>query len=95
MTFEEFQATRTHCDDLARALETDMGAPDGHKVPGNLYDGTLFIEARAEWWSESGKAQGAWQLILENDCVISDDLEALERQLYDWSRLANDEGGIA
>lgn len=82
MTFEEFQATRTHCDDIGAAISADLG----EKTAGNLYCGTFYIEARADWWTPQAKAQGAWYLILERDDYISDDLESLERKLYEFAK---------
>jgi hypothetical protein len=82
MTFEQFQASRKPCDDIGAAISADLGGP----VPttGFLYDGGLYIETRADWWTEEAKERGAYYLILERDEYISDDLASLERKLYDW-----------
>ena len=82
MTFQEFQQTRRPYDDIGAAIQSDMGAPV--PVTGFLYDG-LYISTRQDWWSEEAKARGAYHLILERDEYISDDLELLERKLYEWA----------
>lgn len=84
MTFEEFQATRTACADLGKAL--DDARWDG-ETPGTgfTYAGTLYIE------NFSPAADGAprYWLTLHRDEYIDRDITVLERRLYDW---ACDEG---
>jgi hypothetical protein len=82
VTFEEFQQTRKPCDDIGAAIQCDMGAPGPET--GFLYGG-LYISTRQDWWSEEAKARGGYHLILERDEYISDDLESLERKLYEWA----------
>lgn len=83
MTFEQFQQTRKPCSDIGAAIQSDMGAPC--PVTGFLYYGNLYITTRQDWWSEKAQREGAYDLILERDEYISDDLESLERKLYEWA----------
>ena len=88
MTFEEFQATRRWCEDLATAVSSDNWAQEyGEECTpqGNLYLGCLYIERIADWWPESTKARGEWYLLLDRDEYVTNDLTALERRLYDWA----------
>jgi hypothetical protein len=82
MTFEQFQASRRRCEDLAAELSADFGSE--HKCPGNLYLGTLYIDAVQPWWPEAAQ-QGKWHLLLDRNEWISDDLASLERRLYEWA----------
>jgi hypothetical protein len=81
MTFEQFQATRTYCDDLGAKLKDGRweGGPNGK---GNVYVDSLYIEdvsdnrnMHANWYLELGHAEGG----------LCDDLAALEHKLYDWA----------
>ncbi len=81
MTFEQFQATRTHCDDICKALNFDLG---GENPEGNLYLGVLYIEHVNEAWPEEVQRDGQWHLLLGRDEWVTDDLEELELRLYDW-----------
>ena len=87
MTFEEFQATRFECRDLSAALQMDMGILE--PVSGNIYCGSLYIEQVQEntpnGYPNEHRAQGKWHLVIENTTDIGNDLEAFERQLYDWA----------
>lgn len=82
ITFEQFQASRESCADIGKALDIDMGILE--PVPGNLYLGSLYIEARASFWPDESKAKGAWHLLIENTETFSDDLAVLERELYEY-----------
>jgi hypothetical protein len=91
MTFAEFQATRRWCADLGTAI-ADARWQGEPPATGNLYlDGTLYIEAVAAHWPDAAKARGKWHLLTERNETISDDLEALERDLYAWA-MANGYG---
>lgn len=83
MTFEQFQASRQHCPDIGEAIKQDMGVTE--PVPGNLYLGSLYIEARQIWWPTEAREQGAWHLLIGNVEWISDDLDMLERRLYEFA----------
>ena len=85
-TFEEFQATRTWCENLAAAIGTANWADDANVTPkGNLYLNCLFIEAVQPHWPAATRAAGAWYLLIANMEWISNDLTALEQRLYDWA----------
>jgi hypothetical protein len=84
LTFEKFQASRTDCADIGKAISADMGFGD-FPVPGFLYLDSLYIERRHDMWSDAAKERGAYHLLLERDEYISDDLAELERKLFDWA----------
>jgi hypothetical protein len=76
MTFQQFQATRQECGDLAQTIHgayfEDYAAP----ASGFLYaDGELFIE----------KFDGEYVLTIGNASGRSGNLEAMERDLYDFA----------
>ena len=84
MTFQEFQATRVWSDNLAADVQSanweDSGTPKG-----NRYLGSLYIDQVQEHWPESAQGKGKWHLLIERDEWITDDLESLERKLYDFA----------
>jgi hypothetical protein len=84
MTFEQFQATRKHCNDLGKALG-DARWEDGPAGTGFLYLDALYIEDVPSHWPDAAKAQGNHYLILERCEWITDDLESLERRLYEFA----------
>ncbi len=84
MTFEQFQATRRYSEDIGAAL-SDARWDGEPAAKGNLYLDELYIEEMQPHRPEATKAQGKWCLLLDRDERISDDLEALERDLYDWA----------
>ncbi|MCP1852824.1 MULTISPECIES: hypothetical protein [unclassified Bradyrhizobium] len=92
MTFEQFQATRTECADIGAAISTDMGITE--PVPGFLYLGTFYIEGMTSTWPDEARAQGTYHLLIERDEWISDDLEALERHLFEFALASGAEMGI-
>ena len=75
MTFEQFQATRTHCDDLGKALNDARWEFEPAPAKGNLYLGCLYLEAFGD----------EWLLVIGNTEARSADLEALERDLYNFA----------
>jgi hypothetical protein len=85
MTFEQFQATREHHDDLRR-IPAVFSQIDGEMAaPGNTYLGSFFInELTAEWPPEVAR-RGKWHLLIERDEWISDDLALLERKLFEFA----------
>ena len=84
MTFEQFQATKTYCDDIGTKL--DDGRPEeAPKAVGNVYLDTLYIEQVQDHWPEAARNAGKWNLIIGNQEWISDDLESLEHKLYDFA----------
>jgi hypothetical protein len=87
MTFEQFQATRQWCDDLAAALPDEVVEPGAR---GNLYCGSLFIEDTSAWpQTAPGQGRGHWYTRIANMEYQSDRLEDVERPLY---RFAISEG---
>lgn len=84
LTFERFQATRTECSDIGKAL-SDARWDDGPLAQGYLYLGQLYIEKVTDDWPEAARRQGAWALQIHNTQILSDHLESLERHLYDFA----------
>ena len=85
MTFEQFQATRKWCDDLGAAL-ADARWEGEPAARGNLYLDVLCIEQVQDHWPAAARARGRWHLLIGRDEQISDDLESLERRLYEFAR---------
>lgn len=84
MTFEEFQKSRRWSEDLARDVSSDnWSAQDTPK--GWLYLGSLYIERVQPHWPKAAQERGSWHLQIYRDDWISDDLESLERKLYEWA----------
>ena len=78
MTFEQFQATRKRVDDI-RAFFPDLDFGDGGPFPGLVYCDSLVIE------EAYGQFQDKYHLVIANSEKLSDDLEPLERDLYDYA----------
>jgi hypothetical protein len=79
-TFEQFQATRTACDDLGAhpnlAPEWFLDAEGNERTAaGFVYDGDCYIERLDD---------GRFYLIIANMEWTDDDRAALERELYQW-----------
>ena len=85
MTFEQFQATKTHCDDLGAKLSDARWEDEPVPAKGNLYLDALYIEAIQPHWPEAARKEGKWHLLIGRDEWITDDLESLERRLYDFA----------
>jgi hypothetical protein len=68
--------------DTARRAKFRRGEP---AAKGYLYLDALYIEEVLPHWPEAAKAEGKWHLIIGRNERITDDLEALERNLYDWA----------
>lgn len=77
MTFEQFQATRKWSDNLATSVPADFYFGD---MPGQVYAESLYIEA-AEGIEG---ATGEYLLTIGNHQKFGE-LEALERDLYDFA----------
>lgn len=80
MTFEEFQATRKWSDDIATAIGSAQWGDDGTAC-GQIYAGSLYIESALHIDSATGK----YVLTIGNVQKFGD-LEALERDLYDFAQ---------
>ena len=82
MTFEEFQSTKVWSDDMSEFV----GRGDDEPTPpcGFVYTGSFYIES-TKYWPESAPAygKGAWYLIIERSEWVDNDLERLERILWD------------
>ena len=55
-----------------------------------VFSASSAIVYRVFWlgethWPEAAKARGKWHLLIGRDEWITDDLETLERKLYDWA----------
>jgi hypothetical protein len=82
MIFKEWQKTRTAVDSIDDEVGTTCG-----EGPGFVYAGGCFIErSSGTWLPPQG---GRYCLTIENWSSQSDDLEILEREL--WERWARDE----
>lgn len=76
MTFEEFQKTKREVVDLNNAIN---GFESDEPWPGLVYCDTYYIE------ESRNRERGAWCLEIFNEATWSDDLEMLERKLYDFA----------
>lgn len=87
MTFEEFKASGKYVDQLPECCLYN----DDHPVGGMIYKGEAWIEDCNSWKNDEDPHpnDGRWYLIICRDQWRSDDLEKLERILYEW---AKDEG---
>jgi hypothetical protein len=74
MTFEQFRASRQDCDDLSKTIHASFFEDYAEPARGFLYAGELFIE----------KFEGEYVLTIGNESGRSADLEALERDLYEY-----------
>jgi hypothetical protein len=84
LTFEQFQAARHYSEDIGAAI-ADARWDGEPPARGYLYLGELYIEEVQPHWPDAAKARGKWHLLLDRDEWITDDLETLERKLYDWA----------
>lgn len=93
MTFEEFQATRTFVPDARKSglpNFQDFIAQYQHPVPVLVYRGFMCIEIHTREWID---CEEQYLLVIENQQWSGDDLEALEKELYEWDKVANENGG--
>lgn len=82
ISFEDFQATRKPCADIGATLGEETGTPEGQKQGGLIYIDNLFIETVEPWWDD---VSAQYHLLIENSTELSNDLEPLERKLYDYA----------
>lgn len=85
MTFEQFQATRRPTADLEAEINTSIYDDPVIKVPGLVYLGGLYIEESHANWTDAAREGGKYFLTIANRDWLSDDLETLERHLYDFA----------
>jgi len=84
MTFDQFRATGKDCDDLGSALNDATWEDNPEPGRGRLYLDVLYIERKpARGWL-NGLPQ-EWYLLIGRDDWLSDDLEALEKKLYEFA----------
>lgn len=82
MTLEEWQATRKWTDSIGETVGTTCG-----EGPGYYYAGGCFIESNPA--ASPSRPDSRYCLTIENWSSQSDDLQSLEREL--WERWAKDE----
>lgn len=85
MTFEQFQATRKHVDDLEATLDFVITGDPEVPCPGLVYLDALYIEEANDNWTEVQRTEGRYLLVIGRSDWHSSDLEALERRLYDFA----------
>src|SRR4051812_14132272 len=85
LTFEQFQSTRTHCDDLGAKIPDARWDHEPVPAKANIYLDALYIEQVADHWPETARKAGTWHLLIGRSEWISDDLESLERKLYEFA----------
>ena len=57
----------------------------GYLYLGGLISANVFRCEVQPHWPEAAKAREKWHLLIGRNEWITDDLEMLERQLYDWA----------
>ena len=73
--FQKWRETRLFVPDLVKVLP-DFGGDEG--TPALVYGQDLFLEFTND------ESIGKYMLTIENTSKASNDLEALERELYEW-----------
>jgi hypothetical protein len=73
--FKGWQETRLFVPDLLKVLP-DFGGDEG--TPALVYGQDLYLEFTND------ESIGKYMLTIENTCKASNDLEELERELYEW-----------
>lgn len=82
MTFNDFRVTRRYVSDIGQALGITIY--DDGESPGYVYLDRYYIEKRnPNWPVQNG---GEFYLAIGNWDCLSDDLNVLERRLYDFAR---------
>lgn len=74
--FQMWQKTRQFVPDLLKVLP-DFGGDEG--TPALVYKNDLYIELTND------ESIGKYMLTVERSCRASNDLESLERELYEWA----------
>lgn len=84
-TWESFLKSKKECglSDMILKGYVDPGDRPA-AVHGHMYMGGYFIESTDTWDDTDARRQGKYYLILERDEFITDDLESLERKLYEY-----------
>lgn len=73
--FKAWQETRLFVPDLGKVLP-DFGGDE--EIPALVYGQDLYLEFTND------PIIGKYMLTIENTCKASNDLESLERELYEW-----------
>lgn len=77
--FQKWRETRLFVPDLLKVLP-DFGGDEG--TPALVYGQDLYLEFT------NNESIGKYMLTIENTCKASNDLESLERELYEWGLCA-------
>ena len=85
MTFEQFQSTRTECDDLGAVLSNGFWDDAEKPAKGFIYCGNLYIEKVQDHWPAAAKSAGQYHLLIANCEWIDYELAPLERRLYEFA----------
>lgn len=89
MTLEEFKQNAQSCDDLGKALNQ----PDLNGCAGRIYLGHLWIQDLAPNGkyadTDPNPTQGRWHTIESNGEIRTNDLDQVERWLFDQRGLAD------
>lgn len=89
-TFEQFQKTRRYLtgQEFINAIGDRRWDDTVDEVGGYIYLGCLHIECTDLWTSKSTDIlppPGRWSLMLDRSDWCTDDLEALEQNMYEWA----------
>lgn len=82
MNFQEFQESKRACDDLGAAMMAPESFVDSE---GNEYKAAGFLYADDACYIEQLK-DGTFYMNLGNEEFSNADLEAIEKELYEWAR---------
>lgn len=83
ISFNQWQAGRRHVPDLSAEIDDECVGGPGFAYPGQFYINDNPTPALG----------GKYRLLLEREEYFSDDLGALERQLFEWASPI--EGGVS
>ena len=88
MTFTEFQATRKFVDNIHDYSQDDYSdATDGYVYADSKYSYGFYIEQRSGYIHHANGVDSVlsedYELVIGNQSYVDDDLEALERILWD------------
>ncbi len=85
MTFEQFQATRDYSNDIGEKIGEARWDREDQPAIGYIYLGSLYIEEVQPHWPKAARDAGKWYLLIGNTDWVSNDLESLERKLFDFA----------
>ena len=87
MNLEQFRASREWCEDLRTALPDNAWEADQIPPCGYVYAGSFYIDHVMPHWAEAARKRGAYHLQLGREEYVTDDVEALEWLLFDYTVL--------